>query len=546
MTIADWILRTGRAGDWLWRRGAVLAVLALVGCATSHPPAPPPAEQFAIVPPAPPPEPVAVLLRGGYLHELRGPNDTDSQAIDARDFDQAADPRAAYGDVLARMRAEYEFPPVDARAIDRQIQYLAARDEFLNRVFERAELYLYYVVVELESRHMPVELAMLPVIESAYNPYAYSRARAAGMWQFITPTATRYQVRVNWWQDGRRDVVDSTRAALDYLAVLHEEFGDWLLAVAAYNCGEAAVQRAVDYNTRHHRPTDFWHLKLPRETRGYVPSLLAMDRIVADPAAYGLAFAPIANKPYFTRVEVGTQIDLRVAAALAGVSAEELHALNPSYNRWATDPGGPFHLLVPYDRADRFTTGLALLSRDARLPLEHYRVGPGDTVATLAASHAIPPATIAMLNALGSAPLAVGEEIVLPVSDVSALRAGLIIEGETPGTFGRRHHRHARVYVVRRGDTLTTIARRTHLDVQELERLNGLDDGDSLTAGRRLLLAARAPTSHSTGHHHSKHSAHETHKQVRNSEHHGEPQALNLLPGQRVPARISDATHFGG
>jgi membrane-bound lytic murein transglycosylase D len=523
MTIADWLSRTGQAGDWLFRRGIVLAVLALAGCATSHPPAPPRAEQFAVIPPAPPPEPVAVLLRSGYLHELRGPNDTE--VVDEPVFGQAADPRAAYGDVLDRMRAEYELPPVDARAIDRQIQYLAARDEFLDRVFERAERYLYYVVVELESRHMPVELAMLPVIESAYNPYAYSRARAAGMWQFITPTATRYQVRVNWWQDGRRDVLDSTRAALDYLAVLHEEFGDWLLAVAAYNCGEAAVQRAVDYNTRHHRPTDFWHLKLPRETRGYVPSLLAMDRIVADPAAYGLAFAPIANRPYFTRVEVGTQIDLRVAAALAGVTAEELHALNPAYNRWATDPGGPFHLLVPYDRAEGFNTGLAQLARDARMPLEHYRVVPGDTVATLAAAHAIPPATIAMLNGLGTAPIAAGDDIVLPVSDVSALRAGLIIEGETPGTFGRRHYRHARVYVVRRGDTLTKIARRTHLDVQELERLNGLDDGDPLTAGRRLLLAARAPASHSSSHHHGKRASHDAHKQVRNSERHGEPQA---------------------
>ena len=341
------------------------------------------------------------------------------------------------------------------------------------------------------------------------------------------------QVRVNWWQDGRRDVVDSTRAALDYLAVLHEEFGDWLLAVAAYNCGEAAVQRAVDYNTRHHRPTDFWHLKLPRETRGYVPSLLAMDRIVADPAAYGLAFAPIANRPYFTRVEVGTQVDLRVAAALAGVTAEELHALNPAFNRWATDPGGPFHLLVPYDRAERFSTGLAQLAPGARMPLEHYRVEPGDTVATLAAAHAIPPATIAMLNGLGTAPIAVGEEIVLPVSDVSALRAGLIIEGETPGTFGRRHYRHARVYVVRRGDTLTKIARRTHLDIQELERLNGIDDGDPLTAGRRLLLAARAPAPHSSGHHHAKHSSHDAHKQVRNSDHHGEPQAQ--LAGANAP-----------
>jgi len=537
MTVVRQISRLCRAARGRWCTAAIVASLALAGCA-SEKPKPQPAEQFVVVPPAPEPEPVATLIRRGTLHEERGGE--ESEGLDAVALDQAADPRGAYGDVLERMRAEYSLPPVDARAIDRQVQYLVARDEFLDRVFERAERYLYYVVTELESRHMPVELAMLPVIESAYNPYAYSRARAAGMWQFITPTAMRYQVRVNWWQDGRRDVMDSTRAALDYLAVLHEEFGDWLLAVAAYNCGEAAVQRAVDYNDRHHRPTDFWHLRLPRETRGYVPSLLAMAKIVADPSAYGLAFAPIANRPYFTRVEIGTQIDLRVAAALTGVSDEELHALNPSYNRWATDPGGPFHLLVPFDRADRFSTGLAQLARDARMPLEHYKVEPGDTVATLARAHAIPPATIVMLNGIGSAPLAAGDDIVLPVSDVSALRAGLIIEGETPGTFGRRH-RHARVYVVRRGDTLAKIARRTHLDIQELERLNGLDDGDSLTAGRRLVLATGTPASH----HHKRTTSH---KQVHNASHHGEPQARDSTPSD-LPAdgrRVADATDHGG
>ncbi len=206
-------------------------------------------------------------------------------------------PLAELPNIFDRIRLGYKLPEVADRSIDGQVRFFAGKPDFLDRTFERAEHYLYYVVRELEARDMPLELAFLPVIESAYNPYAYSRARAAGIWQFIAPTARRYDVRVNWWQDGRRDIVDSTRAALDYLSELHTMFdGDWFLAIAAYNCGEAAVQRAVTKARRAGKPADFWHLKLPKETHGYVPALLAMARIVADPDKYGLEFATIAEQ----------------------------------------------------------------------------------------------------------------------------------------------------------------------------------------------------------------------------------------------------------
>jgi membrane-bound lytic murein transglycosylase D len=468
----------------------LLAAGLLAACA-HHPVAPPVAPTplpFVRLPElAPPPEPVATLLpatevAGEAEAEVAPAAPTAVVTPDAK--------AAAYPDIFERLRAGYSLPPADERLIGAQLRYFAGRTEFLDRVFERAERYLYYVVTELEARHMPLELAMLPVIESGYNPYAYSRARAAGIWQFIAPTATRYQVRVNWWQDGRRDIQDSTRAALDYLAQLHEQFGDWYLAIAAYNCGEGGVERAIAKNRAKHLPTDFWHLKLPRETHGYVPSLLAMARLVGDPAAYGLAFTPIANRPFFARVNVGTQIDLRVAAALAGVSAEELHALNPAFNRWATDPAGPYHLLVPYDAAPAFSNVVATLSTEARMPLERHRMEAGDTVASLAVAHDVPVAAIAMLNETEGRSLVVGDDILLPASDVHALRAGLVIEGETPGTFGKRH-RHGRVYVVRRGDTLSKIARRNQIAVGELERLNGLGAHSHLTAGRKLVLQGR-------------------------------------------------------
>jgi membrane-bound lytic murein transglycosylase D len=380
------------------------------------------------------------------------------------------------------------------------VKFFVGKPEFLDRTFERGERYLYYVTRELEARHMPLELAMLPVIESAYNPYAFSRARAAGIWQFIAPTATRHQVRVNWWQDGRRDIVDSTRAALDYLSELHEMFdGDWLLAIAAYNCGELNVQKAIDRNRRAHKPTDFWHLKLPGETRGYVPALLAMARIVADPDAYGLEFALIANKPFFAQVEVGGQLDLRVAAAILGVSEDELHALNPAFNRWATDPEGPHHLLVPAESASAFAETIASMTPVQKMPVEHYVLASGDTLQKLADDREIPVAMIRALNAPGIADAGEGSELLLPAMDVAPLRAGLVIEGELPP---RGHH--GRGYVVRRGETLVSISRRTGVPVAELARLNGLASKARLHPGTRLVVdvqeRARAKGSRRTAH----------------------------------------------
>ena len=226
--------------------------LIVAACATTPPE--PHTNEFAMIPaPAAPPRPEGAQTAAATIPLPEQP--AEQPLITAND---------QYADLFQRLRAGYQFAPEENGPIDQQINFFVSKPDFLNRTFERGERYLYYVTTELEARHMPAELAMLPVIESSYNPYAYSRARAAGIWQFIAPTATRYQVRVNWWQDGRRDIVDSTRAALDYLEVLHQRFGDWLLAIAAYNCGEAAVQRAVDHNRDAGLPTTFWNLKLVR------------------------------------------------------------------------------------------------------------------------------------------------------------------------------------------------------------------------------------------------------------------------------------------
>jgi len=331
---------------------------------------------------------------------------------------------AQYADLFDRIRAGFRLEdPADSRAVDRELQWYASNPDYLQRAFGRADLYLYHIVTELERRGMPLELALLPVVESAFEPYAYSRARASGLWQFIPDTGSKYGLKQDWWYDGRRDIVESTRAALDYLASLHAEFdGDWLLAIAAYNCGEAMVERAVEANHAAGRPVSFWELWLPRETRAYVPKLLAMKRLVLDPEGYGLAFSPIPNQPYFVREPTDGQINLKLAAQIAGISPEELYELNPAFHRWATDPGGPYFLLLPVDAADVFGQNITQLSADQRLGVAHYSVKRGDSVASVARQFDTTVSVIRELNDMPTRGLSVGDDLRIPsaVTDLPA------------------------------------------------------------------------------------------------------------------------------
>ena len=387
----------------------------------------------------------------------------------------------------------------DERAIDQQLNWYANNPEYLERTFGRAELYLHYIVEQLEKRKMPTELALLPVVESAFEPYAYSRARASGLWQFIPGTGTNYGLKQNWWYDGRRDVVESTRGALDYLQALHDEFdGDWLLAIAGYNCGEGNVARAVQRNQRLGKPIDFWHLKLPTETRAYVPKLLAMSRIVAHPGDYGLEFSPIPDEAYFAPVKTGGQIDMQVVADLAGISKEEIYELNPAFHRWATDPTGPYQLLVPVDGAPGLERALLGLSPEQRMRVEHYSVAKGDTVTTVAKRHNTSANELRELNGLASGDrLVVGSELRVPSSNYAmpekATRAAMLVDRPRTAT-GRRGTRGG-IHVVRRGDTLSSIARRLGTSTQSLARLNNMDISDKLRAGQRLVVATRGRSS---------------------------------------------------
>ena len=401
---------------------------------------------------------------------------------------ELADSLVEPGELLARVRRGLAIPQQNNSRIDKEADWYARNPQYVERVFSRAAPYLQYIVNEVEARGLPLELALLPIIESAFQPYAYSSARAQGLWQFMSATGGRFGLKQDWWYDGRRDVVAATQAALDYLTYLRDMFGgNWLHAIAAYNCGEGNVSRAIRRNVAAGKRTDFWNLKLPAETRGYVPRLLAMSRIVADPEQYGLSIEGMPDEPYFERVETGGQISIEVAAELVGLTTADMYDLNPAYHRWATDPTGPHFLLVPVDAATAFRESLLQLTPDQRMRVERYTVRPGDTVTSIAQRFGTTAQHLRELNELGTAnSIQDGAELRVP-SSVTALPPQVLQAAARVD--GRNRTRAVRaVHVVRRGDSLWSIAKRHDMDVISLAKLNRISPNDTLRAGQRLKL----------------------------------------------------------
>ena len=402
----------------------------------------------------------------------------------------AADAKApAPGDLWPVLREGFALPQPEQRRIAQELRWFARHPDYLRRVFDRARPWLAWIHQEIRRRGMPAEIALLPVVESGFNPYAYSHGRAAGIWQFIPGTGRRFGLVQDWWYDGRRDVIDSTRAALDYLQFLHEEFdGDWLLALAAYNSGEGTVQKAVRRNRRSGRPTDFWHLRLPRETRGYVPRLLALARLVASPEQYGVELPRIDPTPAFAIVDTGGQIDLALAAELAGIDLETLQRFNPAFNRWATRPQGPHRLVLPAKAAERFRTRLAKLDPDERIQWVRHRVRRGETLIAIAKRHETTVALLREVNGLRSDRIRAGSHLLIPKARRALTAYPLSSVARRDALIDSGRSRGATVYRVRPGDTLWEIARRHGVGVRRLAKWNGMAPGDPLRPGRKLVI----------------------------------------------------------
>jgi membrane-bound lytic murein transglycosylase D len=348
---------------------------------------------------------------------------------------------------------------------------------------ERSKLYMFYIVEEVERRGMPTEIALLPMVESAFNPMAYSRSHASGLWQFIPSTGRKHQLTQNWWADERRDVVASTNAALDYLQALYDLYGDWQLALASYNYGENGVARAIERNRVKGLPTDYLNLKMPSETRGYVPKLQALKNIVANPEAFGIALEPIPNEPYFATVPTPSAIDIRLAASFAEMSVEELIALNPAINRPMISGPHTQSLVLPADRVDNFQRNLDAYDQ----PLtswQAYTMKHGDTLDRLAIKHGIAVSKLKLANGINSkTKVRPGFELLLPVKGSSAGAEPLPAVFRQPVIPPRRGG--GSIHIVRKGETLYGIARRYHVSTDSLLRWNHVG---VLTTGQRLIV----------------------------------------------------------
>ena len=347
-----------------WALGALIPLLLLTACAT--PPAPIGAPTSNAAPPitAPGSDASTAPNSAAALVGAASSADTATPAIALDPLNPGVrinlDDRSARTDLWARVRAGFAMPDLNSELVRNREQWYAARPDYVQRMTERGGRYLFHIVEELDRRGMPTELALLPFIESAYNPQAMSSAKASGMWQFMPATGKDFALKQNVFRDDRRDVLASTRAALDYMQKLYGMFGDWHLALAAYNWGEGSVQRAVARNQKLGLPTDYASLKMPNETQYYVPKLQAVKNIVARPADFGLTLPPLQNHPYFVSVPIDRDMDVAVAVRLAGMSSEEFQTLNPQMNKPVILAAGTSQVLLPYDNANQFVHQLPL------------------------------------------------------------------------------------------------------------------------------------------------------------------------------------------
>ncbi len=367
-----------------------------------------------------------------------------------------------------------------------KIDWYTKRPEYLNRLADNARPYLYYVYQQTQIKHMPSEIALIPMVESNYNPFLFSHAGATGIWQLMPGTASGFGLKINWWYDGRRDIVASTKASLDYLNYLHDFFNNWLLAIAAYDSGEGTVQSALRYNRRHHLKTDFWSLPLPLETKRYVPKVLALAAIISDPTHYGIKLPEISNTPYFGEIDMKRQMDIRSIAKLADASVDSIRGLNPGFRRWATAPKTTYTLLLPRDKIALFRQHLANYKPN-NVTWLHHIVKAGDSLSGIALHYHTSAPIIQRINHLKNNTIRIGQTLLIPESAhgrfanrVSASNAS-VQEDRLPGP-------QRIVHTVTAHDNLWTIAKFYGVKVSEIRFWNNLSYFGQLHVGEHLIL----------------------------------------------------------
>jgi len=480
---------------------AIAAAAALLHACASPPPAPQPtpapqaapaaiprapqavppersakAPPAAVAPPAPTPAPPIALEK---LPPFDGQRAVVPPPAPVTEIDGTV---PSTNDLWQRVRQGFVMPDLDSKSVHQQTSWYARHPDYLQRMFDRSRLYLYHIVGEIERRGLPTELALLPMVESAFNPMAYSRAHASGLWQFIPRTGKRFELDQTWWYDERRDIVDSTSAALDYLTKLHDMYGDWQLALAAYNWGENGVARAIARNRKAKKPTDYPHLRMPRETRSYVPKLQALKNIIRDPERYNVTLQPIPNEPYFVTLAETPDMDLQLAAQLAEMPIEDFVALNPGFKRPLIRSSSEPRLVLPAEKVEVFYDNLAKYGGKSLVSWKVYHPERGETFGKLAKKFGVSIDDLKKVNGVAPRSWHVPDVLVVPTREEAAQAAKLPVMYRPPipqGTLGIVHR-------VKPGDTLSGIARRYHVTVAALKHWNHV--GDTLHMGQKIYI----------------------------------------------------------
>jgi len=449
---------------------------------TASSPVAEPAAEPAAKPPLPP-QPATAVLDASRLPPFEGERQTVKDPRRLATIDLTDEP----DDLWQRIRRGFAMPDLNGPLVREKTAYYAARPEYLQRVFDRSRLYLYHIVEEIEKRGLPTELALLPMVESAFNPMAYSRAHASGLWQFIPGTGKRFELQQNWWYDGRRDIVDSTNAALDYLTYLYEMHGDWHLALASYNWGENAVARAIGKNRAARKPTDYASLTMPAETRHYIPKLQALKNIIINPGPLGIQLDPIPNQPYFATYTKLRDIDVQLAARLAEMPVEEFIALNPGFSRPLIRAELTPRIVLPADKVDVFHDNLSRHDGKSLVSWKSYHPNPKESFESIAKKFGMTVGHLKEVNGISPRVRAVPKLLVVPVNATAASALGklpIMYAPPIPVSMRRIFH------TVKAGETFASVARRYRVSAEDLKRWNRVG---RLVPGQRLVLEVRAP-----------------------------------------------------
>ncbi len=389
-----------------------------------------------------------------------------------------------------RLQKGMQMNPVSNARVSAQLKWFLEHPGYMQRVMERARPILPFVLDELERRNLPSEIALLPIVESAYQAFAYSHGRASGMWQIIPSTGRFLGLKQNWWYDGRRDIIESTHAAITYLESLSRQFnGDWELALAAYNAGPGKIRSAVRYNKKRNRPTDFWNLtKIRKETRDYVPKMFALKELFAHPERYQLDLVPVNNQVSYEIVELDGQIDLALAAELAGITVNQLYQLNPAFNRWATAPNGPHRLLLPLGKGEQFKAEVARIPPNKRINWVRHKIKSGETLSHISEKYRTTIPLIKEVNNIKGTQIRAGKYLMIPTATKSLQAYSLSASSRTSAIQNTTRSGTKQVHIVRPGQSLWSISRNYGVTTKALAKWNGIAPIDTLSVGQKLVV----------------------------------------------------------